>query len=85
VMWWVASGERARLDGPDEDIGSEKDARKVASRTRSLQTVSVGLLVGGAVGLGVATGMYLMGGPGDAMALSVGTDGTSAFVSGRWP
>ncbi len=85
VMWWGASGERARLDGPDEDIGSEKDARKVASRTRSLQTVSVGLLVGGAVGLGVATGMYLMGGPGDAMALSVGTDGTSAFVSGRWP
>ncbi|SEU39429.1 hypothetical protein SAMN05443572_11452 [Myxococcus fulvus] len=85
VMWWLASREESKLDDPSPDIRSRDDARKVASRARSLQTVSVGLLVGGVVGLGVGTGMYLLGAPRAPLALTVGTDGTSAFVSGRWP
>ncbi|MFY2560462.1 hypothetical protein ACN469_22815 [Corallococcus terminator] len=86
VMWFVASREKSKLDGPSDDIPSREEARAVASRTRSLQSVSVGLLVGGAVGLGVATGMYLLGAPEPGpLALTVGTDGTSAFVAGRWP
>ncbi|WP_254042135.1 hypothetical protein [Myxococcus guangdongensis] len=85
VVWWLASREESKLDAPSRDIHSEDDARKVASRTRSLQSVSVGLLVGGVVGLGVGTGMYLVGASRAPMALTVGTDGTSAFVSGRWP
>ncbi|WP_371817294.1 hypothetical protein [Myxococcus sp. CA051A] len=86
VMWFLASKEQGKLDGPSEDIRTEKDARAVASRTRSLQSVGVGLWVGGAVGLGVATGMYLLGAPEPGpLALTVGTDGTSAFVAGRWP
>ncbi|MFY1827428.1 hypothetical protein ACN47A_16020 [Myxococcus fulvus] len=85
VMWWLASREEAKLDEPSADIRSREDARKVASRARSLQSVSVGLLVGGVVGLGVGTGMYLLGAPAAPLALTVGTDGTSAFVSGRFP
>ncbi|AKF87429.1 hypothetical protein MFUL124B02_42685 [Myxococcus fulvus 124B02] len=85
VMWWLASREESKLDEPSADIRSRDDARKVASRARSLQSVSVGLLVGGVVGLGVGTGMYLLGAPRAPLALTVGTDGTSAFVSGRWP
>jgi len=87
VMWFVASKEKSKLDPPlSAEIRTEKDARSVASRTRSLQSASVGLWVGGAVGLGVATGMYLLGAPKPgSLALTVGTDGTSAFVAGRWP
>ncbi|WXH29727.1 hypothetical protein WA016_03686 [Myxococcus stipitatus] len=87
AMWLLASQEKAKLDAPSS-LKSEAEAESVARRTRSMQSVGVGLFVGSAVGLGVAAGMYLLGGPGssdEAPMLSVGTDGTSAFVSGRWP
>ncbi|WP_256569353.1 hypothetical protein [Myxococcus qinghaiensis] len=87
VVWFMAAKEKSRLKPPVSfEIRTEADARAVASRTRSLQSASVGLWVGGAVGLGVATGMYLLGAPEPGpLALTVGTDGTSAFVAGRWP
>lgn len=87
AMWFLASKEKAKLD-PPSSLKSEAEAESVARRTRSMQSVGVGLFVGSAVGLGVAAGMYLLGGPApsdEAPMLSVGTDGTSAFVSGRWP
>ncbi|WP_342377540.1 hypothetical protein NVS55_39565 [Myxococcus stipitatus] len=84
VMWLLASSEKAKL-GPSSKLESQDEAEAVARRTRSMQSVGVGLFVGSAVGLGVAAGMYLLGGPEEPPMLSVGTDGTSAFVSGRWP
>ncbi|WP_241757856.1 hypothetical protein [Myxococcus landrumensis] len=84
VMWLLASKEESKL-GKSSPLGSLDEADVVARRTRSMQSVGVGLFVGSAVGLGVAAGMYLLGGPEEPPMLSVGTDGTSAFVSGRWP
>ncbi|WP_044282623.1 hypothetical protein [Myxococcus stipitatus] len=84
VMWLLASSEKGKL-GPSSKLASVEEAEAVARRARSMQSVGVGLFVGSAVGLGVAAGMYLLGGPEEPPMLSVGTDGTSAFVSGRWP
>ncbi|RKG59000.1 hypothetical protein D7X30_15685 [Corallococcus sp. AB011P] len=85
VFWGVAEGRKSKLDGPAKDIHSLADARNVAHSARRLQTASVGLLVGGLVGLGASTGMYLLGSPKKPVPVQLGLDGTSVFVSGRWP
>ncbi|NOK05897.1 hypothetical protein HNV27_30745 [Myxococcus xanthus] len=85
VFWGLAEGKKSKLAHKAQHIGSQAEARSVASSARGLQTVSVGLLVGGMVGLGAATGMYLLGSPEKPGPLQFGLDGTSAFVSGRWP
>ncbi|RKG87183.1 hypothetical protein D7W82_14405 [Corallococcus sp. CA049B] len=85
VFWGVAEGRRSTLVGAAKDIHSEADARNVAHSARRLQTASVGLLVGGLVGLGASTGMYLLGSPKKPVPVQLGLDGTSVFVSGRWP
>jgi len=61
--------------------------RDIGSRGSRYQTLALGLASAGAVGLGVAAGMYLLGKPSTPSAprLGLGTDGTSAFVTGRWP
>ncbi|NPD22202.1 hypothetical protein [Corallococcus exiguus] len=85
VFWGVAEGRKSKLDGVAKDIHSEADARNVAHSARRLQTASVGLLVAGLVGLGASTGMYLLGSPKKPVPVQLGLDGTSVFVSGRWP
>ncbi|WP_223645363.1 hypothetical protein [Corallococcus sp. EGB] len=85
VFWGVAEGRKSKLDGDAKDIPSEPDARNVAHGTRRLQTASVGLLVGGLVGLGASAGMYLLGSPKQPVPVQFGLDGTSVFVAGRWP
>lgn len=85
VFWGMAEGKKAKLVGEAPDLHSRADALDVARGARGLQKVSVGLLFGGVMGLGAATGMYLLGAPEKRLSLQVGTDGTSAFVSGRWP
>ncbi|RKH20763.1 hypothetical protein D7X74_03245 [Corallococcus sp. CA047B] len=86
VVWGLAEGKKSRLADMASDIPTGADARNVANSARRMQTVSVGMLVGGLVGLGTATGMYLLGGePKEPAPLRFGLDGTSVFVSGRWP
>lgn len=84
VSYGLARREQSKLRGDDPDLATRADAHASASRGRTLQTVGLGLLGGGVVGLGVASGLYLLGSPSQPMSLGVGTDGTSAFVSGSW-
>ncbi|WP_426756107.1 hypothetical protein [Myxococcus sp. Y35] len=85
VFWGLAEKKKSDLARPAQHIHSQADARNVANGARRLQTVSVGLLVGGMAGLGAALGMHLLGSPGEPVPLQVGLDGTSAFVAGSWP
>ncbi|MBZ4373814.1 hypothetical protein [Corallococcus sp. AS-1-6] len=85
VSWGVAEGRKSKLDDVAKDIHSAADARNVAKSARRLQTASAGLLVAGLVGLGASTGMYLLGSPKKPVPVQLGLDGTSVFVSGRWP
>ncbi len=85
VFWGLAEKKKSDLARPAQHLRSQADARDVASSARRLQSVSVGLLVGGMAGLGAALGMHLLGSPGEPVPLQVGLSGTSAFVSGRWP
>jgi hypothetical protein len=85
VSWGLAHGQKSKLRERDPSIGTRQDAVDVGARGRTYQAAGVGLLAAGVVGLGIATGMYLLGAPGDSVSLRVGTSGTSAFVSGRWP
>ncbi|WP_375760995.1 hypothetical protein [Corallococcus exercitus] len=85
VFWGMAEVRKSKLDAPAKDLHSEADARNAATSARRLQTASVGLLVGGLVGLGTSAGMYLLGSPRKPVPVQLGLDGTSVFVSGRWP
>ncbi|RKH37793.1 hypothetical protein D7X12_28325 [Corallococcus sicarius] len=84
VTWGLAEGQKSKL-AHATDIHTRADAMRVANNARGLQTVSVGLLVGGLVGLGASTGMYLLGSPKRPVPVQLGMNGTSVFVSGRWP
>jgi hypothetical protein len=68
----------------DESLATQEDAHRSASRGRTYQTLGVGLLGAGVVGLGITTALHFTAGQ-DEVKLSVSTDGTSAFVQGRWP
>jgi hypothetical protein len=85
TTWAMSRQELSRLNNDDPAIATREDARQVASRGSTLQSVGVGLLGAGVVGLGIATGWYALGSSSNEMTLNVGTDGTSAFVHGRWP
>jgi len=88
VFYGLAHGQKSKLRDRDASLGSRQSAEDVASKGKTLQTVGVSLLSVGVVGLGIATGMYVLGGPPEpsgSMTLQVGTDGTSAFIFGRWP
>ncbi|PTL79272.1 tetratricopeptide repeat protein [Vitiosangium sp. GDMCC 1.1324] len=82
VSYGLSRSELAKLGG--DDIATDADAQATASRGKALQTAGFGLAGAGLVGLGVAAGLYLLGGTSQPMALGVSTDGTSAFVHGRW-
>lgn len=87
VTWLMANGQHSKLTGKSGGAGSVQEMQDAASKGKGIQTVSAVLAGAGVVGLGVAAGMYLWGGSSDTegVALSLGTDGSSAFVSGRWP
>jgi tetratricopeptide (TPR) repeat protein len=84
VSYGLAKSEQSKLRGDDSGFVTREDARASASRGRTYQTVGLGLVGAGVVGLGVATGLYLLGAPTEPLALGVSTDGTSAFVYGSW-
>lgn len=85
VSYGMARSEQNRLRTGAPELDTLEAARTGASRGRTWQTVGFGLLGAGVVSLGIATGMYVLGAPTEPVALGVGTDGTSAFVYGRWP
>jgi hypothetical protein len=85
VSWALSRGELSKLRNADPSLADLERVDRSVSRGRTLQTAGVGLMGAGVLGLGVAAGMYLLGAPTEQGAVSVGTDGSSAFVSGRWP
>lgn len=76
--------ELSSLRRNDESLATREDAHRSASRGRTYQTLGVGLLGAGVVGLGITTALHFTGSQGE-VKLAVSTDGTSAFVQGRWP
>lgn len=84
VSYGLSRSELSKLHGNGPRLATYEDARASASRGKTLQTMGLGLAGAGVVGLGVAAGLYLLGGPSQPMALGVSTDGTSAFVHGSW-
>ncbi|MBZ4401961.1 hypothetical protein K8625_40275 [Myxococcus sp. AS-1-15] len=85
VFWKLAEGKKSKLVHKPPELRTEADARNLAQSARGMQTVSVGLLVGGLVGLGAAMGMYLQGAPDAQVPVQVGLDGTSVSISGKLP
>jgi hypothetical protein len=85
TSWALSRRELSRLNGNDPSLATRADAQSAASRGRTLQSVGVGLLGAGAVGLGLTAGWYALGGGSNELSLQVGTSATSAFVQGRWP
>ena len=87
VSYAISRRERSRLRDNDASLGTLQDVQRSASRGRTYQTVAIGLASAGVVGLGISAGMYLLGGPPapEKARLGMSTDGTSAFVFGRWP
>jgi hypothetical protein len=85
TSWALSRRELSRLRANDPSFAIRADVRSSASRGRTFQTLGVGLLGAGLVGLGAAAGLYVLGMPPPKMSLGMSTDGTSAFVHGRWP
>lgn len=87
VCYLLAQAEQSKLRGNDAGLATLEDVKRSASRGKRYQWVGVGLAGAGVVGLGVSAGVYLLGRPSQAKTLGVdvSTDGTSAFVQGRWP
>lgn len=85
VSWALSRGELSKLRNADPALANLESVDGSVSRGRTLQTAGVGLMSAGVLGLGVAAGMYLLGAPTEQGSVSVGTDGSSAFVSGTWP
>jgi hypothetical protein len=85
TSWALSRRELSRLRTNDPDLRTREEVRSSASRGRTYQSVGVGMLGAGLVGLGVAAGLHFFGTPSTEAALGVSTNGTSAFVHGRWP
>ncbi|HYI02377.1 tetratricopeptide repeat protein [Hyalangium sp.] len=85
TSWAMSRGELSRLNGDHSTLATPEDVQQASSRGRTFQSVGVGLMGAGVAGLGFALGWYAFGPPSDETALRVGTNGTSAFVQGRWP
>ncbi|HEX8701848.1 MAG TPA: hypothetical protein VF815_23675 [Myxococcaceae bacterium] len=85
TSWAMSRKELSRLNNDDQSLDTREEVRSVASRGSTLQTLGVGMLGAGVVSLGIAAGMYASSTPSSDGALMMGTDGTSAFVMGRWP
>jgi hypothetical protein len=85
TSWALSRGELSRLNNDDPSLRTREDVRRAASRGSTFQSLGAGLLGAGVVGLGFAAGLYMGAPPSNERAVQVGTDGTSAFVQGRWP
>ena len=86
VFWALSRKEQSRLRTGEPPLTTPDEVRASISRGKSYQALGYGLMGVGIVGLGAATGMYLLREP-KAPVPSVGvtTTGTAVFVQGRWP
>ena len=84
TSWMLSRQELSKLREHDKSITNRDDLRRTASRGSTYQTVGVGLLGAGLVGLGTATVLFFNQSP-DQAAIGISTNGTSASVHGRWP
>ncbi|WP_239470602.1 hypothetical protein [Archangium violaceum] len=85
ISWAISRGTLNQLRTNDPRIATREDVQRNVSRGNTWQTVGISLLGAGAAGLVTAAGMYVLGSPDQPVSLGVSTDGTSAFVHGRWP
>jgi hypothetical protein len=85
ICWAVSRGELSLLRNNDPGPQSTDDVQHIVSKGRTTQTLGVALLGVGTAGLAAAAGLYFLGAPHAPVAVGLSTDGTSAFVSGRWP
>ncbi|RKH17796.1 hypothetical protein D7V77_35220 [Corallococcus sp. CA041A] len=87
VSYLLARGEQSKLRGDDKGLDSLDAVKRSASRGRTYQAVGLALAGAGVVSLGISAGMYLLGRSSEpqTLAIDASTDGTSAFVQGRWP
>lgn len=85
IFFGLSKGERARIRADDPRLGTREDLRRSTSRGETYQTLGLGLMGAGLVGLGVATGLHVLRDPKTSTSLTVSTDGTSAYIQGRWP
>jgi hypothetical protein len=85
TSWAVSRRELSRLRSADPSLATLEDIRRSASRGSTYQTVGVGLLGAGVVGVGIAAGLFIGMPSNSEVTLGMSTDGTSTFVRGRWP
>ncbi|MDC0710381.1 hypothetical protein POL68_18030 [Stigmatella sp. ncwal1] len=84
TSWGLSRKELSALREGDASLATRAEAHRSANRGSTYQSVGVGLLGAGLVGLGVAAGLYLWT-PEDKAKLGLFSNGRSAFVQGRWP
>jgi hypothetical protein len=85
ISYALSRSELSRLRGDGSSLQSQEAVDKSESKGRTLQTMGVGLAAVGTAGLIAAAGGFLLGTPDEPVTVGLGTDGTSAFVFGRWP
>lgn len=85
VSFAMSRSELSRLRNNDSSLQSTEAVNNSVSKGKTLQTLGVALLGVGTAGLAAATGLYFLGAPPEPAAVGLATDGTSAFVYGRWP
>jgi tetratricopeptide (TPR) repeat protein len=84
TSWVLSRRELSRLRSNDATLTTREAVHLRASRGSTYQSIGIGLLGAGVVGVGIATGLFLTM-PTDPVTLGMSTDGSSAFVVGRWP
>jgi hypothetical protein len=85
VFWALARKEHSRLSRGDSTLKTPEDVRASISRGKSYQTLGLGLMGAGIIGLGAAAGMYVLRGDDKPATLGVATGGSSVVLHGRWP
>jgi hypothetical protein len=85
ISYAISRGELSRLRDNDPNINSREAVDQSVSKGSTWQTLGVSLLGVGTAGLVAAAGGFFLGKPEEPVAVGVGTDGTSAFVYGRFP
>jgi tetratricopeptide (TPR) repeat protein len=85
ISWGVSRSELNQLRSTEPKLATLEEVQHSMSRGRTQQTLGVTLLSLGAASLATAAGMYVLGAPDKSVKVGVSTNGTSAFVYGRWP
>jgi hypothetical protein len=85
IAWGLSRSELNQLRSDEPKLATLEEVQQSISRGRTQQTLGVSLLSLGAASLATAAGLYVLGAPDKSVEVGVSTNGTSAFVYGRWP